>query len=121
MIKVGDGRYVCIYVGMAVVRFLYKCGCLSVRSSIGLAKSSLESINGVNLFGEQGTSSSVIYVDIDAHNRNRTIFESILPRESNSKVCWHGTSPNSTDACLLGLYPVCLSVCNLDHPCYIAI
>lgn len=32
-----------------------------------------------------------------------------------------GTSPNSTDACLLGLYPVCLSVCNLDHPCYIAI
>lgn len=58
-------------------------------SSIGLAKSSLESINGVNLFGEQGTSSSVIYVDIDAHNRNRTIFESILPRESNSKVCWH--------------------------------
>lgn len=89
MIKVGDGRYVCIYVGMAVVRFLYKCGCLSVRSSIGLAKSSLESINGVNLFGEQGTSSSVIYVDIDAHNRNRTIFESILPRESNSKVCWH--------------------------------
>lgn len=66
-----------------------KCGCLSVHSSIGLAKSSLESINGVNLFGEQGTSSSVIYVDIDAHNRNRTIFESILPRESNSKVCWH--------------------------------
>lgn len=61
-------------------------------SSIGLAKSSLESINGVNLFGEQGTSSSVIYVDIDAHNRNRTIFESILPRESNSK---------NTDAALL--------------------
>jgi hypothetical protein len=55
-------------------------------SSIGIAKAALEAINGVNLFGDQGASWSVIYVDIDAHNRNRTIFESILPRESNSKV-----------------------------------
>lgn len=55
-------------------------------SSIGLAKAALESINGMNLFGEQGASWSVIYVDIDAHNRNRTIFETVLPRESNSKV-----------------------------------
>lgn len=54
-------------------------------SSIGIAKAALEAINGVNLFGDQGASWSVIYVDIDAHNRNRTIFESILPRESNSK------------------------------------
>jgi len=59
---------------------------LSFCSSIGLAKAALESINGENLFGNQGASWSVIYVDIDAHNRNRTIFDTILPRESNSKV-----------------------------------
>ena len=56
-------------------------------SSIGMAKAALESINGFNLFGENGANWSVIYVDIDAHNRNRSIFETILPRESGSKVC----------------------------------
>lgn len=55
-------------------------------SSIGLAKSALEAINGCNLFGEKGASWSVVYVDIDAHNRNRSIFETLLPRESTSKV-----------------------------------
>lgn len=55
-------------------------------SSIGLAKSALEAINGCNLFGEKGASWSVVYVDIDAHNRNRSIFETLLPRESCSKV-----------------------------------
>jgi len=59
---------------------LYYC------SSIGMAKSALEAINGCNLFGEKGASWSVIYVDIDAHNRNRSIFETMLPRESSSKV-----------------------------------
>ncbi|CAH1368386.1 unnamed protein product [Tenebrio molitor] len=54
-------------------------------SSIGLAKSALEAINGCNLFGEKGASWSVVYVDIDAHNRNRSIFETLLPRESSSK------------------------------------
>lgn len=54
-------------------------------SSIGMAKSALEAINGCNLFGEMGASWSVIYVDIDAHNRNRSIFETLLPRESSSK------------------------------------
>ncbi|XP_076755298.1 putative phosphorylase b kinase regulatory subunit beta isoform X2 [Xylocopa sonorina] len=54
-------------------------------SSIGIAKSALEAINGCNLFGEKGASWSVIYVDIDAHNRNRSIFETMLPRESSSK------------------------------------
>ena len=54
-------------------------------SSIGLAKAALESINGCNMFGENGASWSVIYVDIDAHNRNRSIFETLLPRESASK------------------------------------
>lgn len=52
-----------------------------------MAKSALEAINGCNLFGEKGASWSVIYVDIDAHNRNRSIFETLLPRESSSKVC----------------------------------
>ncbi|XP_026281117.1 probable phosphorylase b kinase regulatory subunit beta isoform X1 [Frankliniella occidentalis] len=55
-------------------------------SSIGMAKSALEAINGCNLFGEKGASWSVIYVDIDAHNRNRSIFETMLPRESSSKA-----------------------------------
>lgn len=55
-------------------------------SSIGIAKSALEAINGCNMFGEKGASWSVIYVDIDAHNRNRSIFETMLPRESSSKV-----------------------------------
>ncbi|KAK4321576.1 hypothetical protein Pmani_007646 [Petrolisthes manimaculis] len=54
-------------------------------SSIGMAKAALEAINGCNLFGEKGASWSVIFVDIDAHNRNRSIFETILPRESSSK------------------------------------
>ena len=57
-----------------------------IFSSIGVAKSALEAINGCNLFGEQGASWSVIYVDIDAHNRNRSIFYTMLPRESSSKV-----------------------------------
>ncbi|XP_026470112.1 probable phosphorylase b kinase regulatory subunit beta isoform X1 [Ctenocephalides felis] len=55
-------------------------------SSIGMAKAALEAINGCNLFGEKGAAWSVIYVDIDAHNRNRSIFETILPRESSSKT-----------------------------------
>ncbi|CAG7786316.1 unnamed protein product [Allacma fusca] len=61
-------------------------------SSIGMAKAALEAINGCNLFGDKGSSWSVIYVDIDAHNRNRSIFETLLPRESSSK---------NTDASLL--------------------
>lgn len=56
---------------------------------IGMAKSALEAINGCNLFGEKGASWSVVYVDIDAHNRNRSIFETMLPRESSSKVYYH--------------------------------
>lgn len=55
-------------------------------SSIGMAKAALEAINGFNVFGDKGAERSVIYVDIDAHNRNRTIFETLLPRESSSKV-----------------------------------
>ncbi|CAD5226819.1 unnamed protein product [Bursaphelenchus xylophilus] len=61
-------------------------------SGLGMVKAALEAINGLNVFGNRGTSGSVIYVDIDGHNRNRTTFETILPRESNSK---------NTDAALL--------------------
>ncbi|ETN79480.1 phosphorylase kinase alpha/beta [Necator americanus] len=61
-------------------------------SSLGMVKAALEAINGFNLYGTTGNSASVIYVDIDGHNRNRTTFETILPRESNSK---------NTDAALL--------------------
>lgn len=62
-------------------------------SSIGMAKSALEAINGCNLFGEKGASWSVVYVDIDAHNRNRSIFETMLPRESSSKGVDSGLIP----------------------------
>ncbi|CAF1015983.1 unnamed protein product, partial [Didymodactylos carnosus] len=61
-------------------------------SSIGMAKAALETMNGFNLYGERGASWSVVYVDIDAHNRNRTTFDTLLPRESASK---------NTDAALL--------------------
>ncbi|CAB4061492.1 Probable phosphorylase b kinase regulatory subunit beta,Phosphorylase b kinase regulatory subunit beta [Lepeophtheirus salmonis] len=54
-------------------------------SSIGMAKAALESINGFNLMGINGTSRTVIYSDIDAHNRNRNTYEAILPRESDSR------------------------------------
>lgn len=55
-------------------------------SSIAMAKAALESINGFNLYGDNGCSWSVVYVDIDAHNRNRSTLETLLPRESSSKV-----------------------------------
>uniref|UniRef100_A0A6I8NLB0 Phosphorylase b kinase regulatory subunit n=1 Tax=Ornithorhynchus anatinus TaxID=9258 RepID=A0A6I8NLB0_ORNAN len=61
-------------------------------SSVGLAKAVLEAINGFNLFGNQGCSWSVIFVDLDAHNRNRQTLCSLLPRESRS---------HNTDAALL--------------------
>jgi phosphorylase kinase alpha/beta subunit len=61
-------------------------------SSIGRTKAALEAINGCNLFGDKGAAWSVIYVDVDAHSRNRAIFETLLPRESSSK---------STDASLI--------------------
>ncbi|XP_029882296.1 phosphorylase b kinase regulatory subunit beta isoform X6 [Aquila chrysaetos chrysaetos] len=61
-------------------------------SSVGVAKAALEAINGFNLFGNQGCSWSVIFVDFDAHNRNRQTLCSLLPRESRS---------HNTDAALL--------------------
>lgn len=54
-------------------------------TSIGMAKSALEAINGCNLFGGKGANWSIVYSDIDAHSRNRSIFETLLPRESRSR------------------------------------
>ena len=51
-----------------------------------MAKAALESINGSNLFGDIGSNWSVVFIDIDAHYRNRTNFDTLLPRESASKV-----------------------------------
>ena len=67
-------------------------------SSIGMVKSALEAINGFNLFGTKGTQTSVVYVDPDAHFRNKSTLNSLLPRESNSK---------KSDAALLAIigYP----------------
>lgn len=98
--------YVCVlrYINapeLLLALFLMCC------SSIGLAKAALESINGENLFGAQGASWSVIYVDIDAHNRNRTIFDTILPRESNSKVAETNSVACIGLICLLSQRCVC--------------
>ncbi|XP_075245973.1 phosphorylase b kinase regulatory subunit beta-like [Convolutriloba macropyga] len=54
-------------------------------SSLAMAKAALEAINGFNVMGDKGTSSSIIYVDLDAHNRNLQTLEALLPRESSSK------------------------------------
>ncbi|EDV29800.1 uncharacterized protein TRIADDRAFT_52572 [Trichoplax adhaerens] len=61
-------------------------------SSIGMVLAALHAINGFNVFGPAGTSSSVIYVDPDAYHRNNTIFHTLLPRESSTR---------DTDAALL--------------------
>uniref|UniRef100_A0A3B4Y4P6 Phosphorylase b kinase regulatory subunit n=1 Tax=Seriola lalandi dorsalis TaxID=1841481 RepID=A0A3B4Y4P6_SERLL len=72
----------------------YNNGSTELHSSVGLAKAALEAINGFNLFGNQGCSWSVIFVDLDAHNRNRQTLCSLLPRESRSHL-------QNTDAALL--------------------
>ncbi|ELT96852.1 hypothetical protein CAPTEDRAFT_4204 [Capitella teleta] len=54
-------------------------------SSIGMAKAALEAVNGSNMFGGSGTNYSVVFIDIDAHYRNRMTFDTMLPRESASK------------------------------------
>lgn len=54
-------------------------------SSIGMAKAALEAINNFNLFGKDGSQSSVIHVVSDDIARTRITLESLLPRESVSK------------------------------------
>lgn len=56
------------------------------NSSIGMAKAALEAVSGFNIFGSEGDHSTVLFVDIDAHSRNRIILTNLLPRESASKV-----------------------------------
>ena len=57
-----------------------------------MAKAALDAIHGLNLFGEGGSSLSIIHVDPDAQYRNHVILSTLLPRESSSK---------GTDAALL--------------------
>lgn len=54
-------------------------------SSVGLAKAALEAINGLNLFGIDGSQASVVHVLPDEIARTRITLESLLPRESASK------------------------------------
>lgn len=65
---------------------------IDMTSSIGMAKAALEAMNGINLFGSEGSSVSTIHVDPDAQYRNCIILNNLLPRESTSK---------ETDASLL--------------------
>ena len=51
-----------------------------------MAKAALEAMSGLNLFGEQGCPQSTIHVDPDAQYRNCVILNTLLPRESSSKV-----------------------------------
>ena len=54
-------------------------------SSIGMVKAALESMNGLNLFGENNLQESVVHVVTDEIAQSRITLESLLPRESNSK------------------------------------
>ena len=58
---------------------------LSLSSSVGMAKAALDAINGLNLFGEDGSQLSMIHVDPDAQYRNYVILDTLLPKESRSK------------------------------------
>nr|XP_014349482.1 PREDICTED: phosphorylase b kinase regulatory subunit beta [Latimeria chalumnae] len=71
----------------------YNNGSTELHSSIALLPST-ELIIGLNIFKNVkiGCSWSVIFVDLDAHNRNRQTLCSLLPRESRS---------HNTDAALL--------------------
>ncbi|VDP38247.1 unnamed protein product [Schistosoma mattheei] len=75
--------------------------------SICMAKAALESVAGFNIYGYEGGHSSILFMDADAHSRNRIIMTNLLPRESASKgtdaslipsLCWpaYGTCSTST-------------------------
>ena len=63
-------------------------------SSIGMAKAALESLNKLDLFGAEGSASSVILTMPDEAVRCSAVLESLLPRESLSK---------ETDAAILAV------------------
>uniref|UniRef100_A0A5S6QS11 Phosphorylase b kinase regulatory subunit n=1 Tax=Trichuris muris TaxID=70415 RepID=A0A5S6QS11_TRIMR len=67
-------------------------------TSIGMAKSALQALNGLDLFGTFGSPSSVIHVMADEIEQCEAVLRSLLPRESYSK---------ETDAGLLSVisYP----------------
>lgn len=54
-------------------------------SSIGMAKAALEAMDGLNLFGVDGSQESAINILHDEVARSRITLKSILPRESGSK------------------------------------
>lgn len=99
-------QYLCAY--MCVCRCVCICAYVNVymcgdsvtllssfllsSSSIGMTKAALEAMDGMNLFGEQGSLVSIIHVDPDAQYRNSVILNNLLPKESSSK---------ETDASLL--------------------
>ncbi|GAA56348.1 phosphorylase kinase alpha/beta subunit [Clonorchis sinensis] len=75
-------------------------------SSIGMAKAALESVSGLNVYGAEGSHSSTLLMDIDAHSRNRIIMTNLLPRESASKgsdvsllpaLCWPAYGASKTE------------------------
>jgi phosphorylase kinase alpha/beta subunit len=49
-------------------------------SSVGIAKAALEAINGLDLFGVNGSQASVVHVLPDEIARTRITLESLLPR-----------------------------------------
>jgi phosphorylase kinase alpha/beta subunit len=55
-------------------------------SSLAMAKAAMEAINGLNMLGYEGSSLSVIHVDPDAHFRNLSTLNTLLPKESSSKA-----------------------------------
>nr|CAH8827810.1 unnamed protein product [Trichobilharzia regenti] len=81
-------------------------------SSICMAKAALESIAGFNIYGTEGGHSSILFMDVDAHSRNRIIMTNLLPRESASKgtdaslipaLCWPAYGTCSTETRLPAL------------------
>lgn len=54
-------------------------------SSVGMAKAALQSLDGLNLFGQHANKRAVIHVIADAVSLARSTLSSLLPRESLSK------------------------------------
>ena len=82
----GEGGQKRVEVCVICSIFLSNVAIYVYTSSIGMAKAALEALNGLNLFGEKGCPQSTIHVDPDAQYRNCLILNTLLPRESTSKV-----------------------------------
>ena len=54
-------------------------------SSVGMVKAAMQALDGLNLFGENGSQSAVVYVLPDAVARSKSTLHALLPRESRSK------------------------------------